>query len=149
MSARVIGLGQRAAGDDGAGLVVLEALRAQGLPEGIELHEAAEATAIVPLLETKGRVILVDALLGAEPGAVLTLSPEQLEEGGLSPLSTHGVSVAQAIALARMLSPEVSPEIRLVGIGVRRPERYSHELSPEVLRAIPRAVDAVLALLGG
>ncbi len=65
MRARVIALGQPAAGDDGVGLAVLEALRARNI-EGVELCAVAEATAMIPLLEITTPVIVVDAAVGAE-----------------------------------------------------------------------------------
>ena len=46
MRARVIGLGQAAAGDDGVGLAVLDALRARGVPADVELVRATEDVAL-------------------------------------------------------------------------------------------------------
>ena len=40
MRARIIGLGQAAAGDDGVGLAVLEWLQARGVPPDIEVVRA-------------------------------------------------------------------------------------------------------------
>ncbi|MGZ3460692.1 MAG: hydrogenase maturation protease, partial [Archangium sp.] len=142
---RVIGLGQAAAGDDEVGLAVIEHLRARGVPEGLELLQAAEPSALLPLLETEGPVVLVDAVLAAPAGEVLVLAPDELEQRGLSTMSTHGLGVAQAVALARLLSPSgVSPSIRIVGVSISRPERFRRGLSPEVAAAVPRAAEQVL-----
>ncbi|HSP80256.1 MAG TPA: hydrogenase maturation protease [Myxococcaceae bacterium] len=145
---RVIGLGQAAAGDDGVGLAVLEYLRVQGVPEGVELLEAEEPSALLPLLETPARVVLVDAVLAAPAGEVLELAPDELAQRGFSTLSSHGLGVAQAVALARLLSPEaVSPSIHVVGVSISRPERFREGLSPEVAAAIPHAASRVLTSL--
>lgn len=142
---RVIGLGQAAAGDDQVGLAVIEYLRARGVPEGLELLLAAEPSALLPLLETKDPVVLVDAVLAAPAGEVLELEPDELEPRGFSTMSTHGLGVAQAVALARLLSPAaVSPCIRIVGVSISRPERFRQGLSPEVAAAVPRAAEQVL-----
>lgn len=146
---RVIALGQAAAGDDGVGLAVLEELRRQGVPAGVELVHAAEDSALVTLLATPAPVVLVDAVLGGEPGSVLELTPEALDASGVRPVSTHGLGAARAIALARTLSPEtVSPAIRIVGIAIARPARYEQALSPAALAAVPSAAARVRALVG-
>lgn len=142
---RVIGLGQAAAGDDQVGLAVIEHLRSRGAPEHLELLCAPEPSALLPLLETPAPVVLVDAVLAAPAGEVLVLEPDELEQRGLSTMSTHGLGVAQAVALARLLSPSVvSPSIRVVGVSISRPERFRRGLSPEVAAAVPRAAEQVL-----
>lgn len=151
MGARVIGLGQAAAGDDGVGLAILDRLRAMGVPAGTTLFEAAEATGLIPLLETGDAVVLVDAVVGhGTVGEVLELDEQMLNARpeGPRPLSTHGVDVGQAIALARVLSPgAISPRICLVGVTIARPLCYAHGLSPAVEAAVPRAARAVLTRL--
>lgn len=146
--ARVIGLGQAAAGDDQVGLAVIEHLRGTGASEAVELLAAAEPSALLPLLETAAPVVLVDAVLAAPAGEVLMLAPEELEQRGLSTMSTHGLGVAQAVALARLLSPAaVSPSIHIVAVSICRPERFQQGLSPEVAAAVPRAAEHVLRIL--
>lgn len=82
MRARVVGLGQRVAGDDGVGLAILERLRRTGVGPGVELFEVAEATALLPLLETPHPVFVVDAVVGAGPvGEVVDLSAEEIGAG--------------------------------------------------------------------
>ncbi len=147
---RVVGLGQRAAGDDGAGLAVVERLRSSAAARGIEILEAREASALVEWVQTAAPVVVVDALLGAAPGEVVELEPEALDARGLSALSTHGVGVGAAVALARAVAPDaVSPRIRVLGIGIAAARRGVVGLSPEVERGVARAVERVLELLAG
>ncbi|WP_437603102.1 hydrogenase maturation protease [Sorangium sp. So ce590] len=168
MTARVIGLGQRVAGDDAAGLAVLEALRRRGPPSGAELVEARDASALVSLLQAPATVVIVDAVLASPSGEVIELSPSDLAAGAPVPVSTHGLGVGQAIELARLTAPDrLSPDIRIVGVSISRPcQRGSGRrapagdpepraleqadgLSPEVAAAVPRAVARVLSFLGG
>ena len=147
--ARIIALGQGAAGDDGVGLAVLEWLRARPVPAGVELVRAAEDVALVGLLETRAPVVLIDAVLGTPAGQVLALAPEELAAGPALAVSTHGMGIATAIELARVLAPAgVSPSIRVVGVTIARPRRYEQRLSPAVAAAVPRAGERVLALVG-
>jgi hydrogenase maturation protease len=153
MSARVIALGQAAAGDDAVGFAVLEYLRRVGPPAGTELLAAAEATALIELLQTPRRVVIVDAVVGHScVGEVLELREDALSDGwlGPQPLSTHGVAVGQAVELARVLaSGAVSPDVSLVGVAIALPQRYTCGLSPAVQAAVPAAARAVLARIGG
>jgi hydrogenase maturation protease len=150
MRARVIALGQAAAGDDGVALVILERLREHGVPEGVELLRAAEDLALVPLLETPAAVVIVDAVLQAPSGQVLELTPEELARRAPRALSSHGFGACQAIELARVLKPECGvPAIRIVAITISPPQRFSQRLSATVAAAVPVAVERVLALVGG
>jgi hydrogenase maturation protease len=150
LRARVIGLGQAAAGDDGVGLIVLARLRERGVPEGVDVVCAPDGAALVELLETRAPVVVVDAVLGTPAGEVLELVPSDLARRGLRPVSTHGLGVADAVELARVLAPDtVSPAIRLVAVTIERPVRYEQRLSAAVADAVPRAVERVLELVGG
>jgi hydrogenase maturation protease len=146
--ARVIALGQAAAGDDGVGFAILEEIRRRGVPAGVELTSAPDPTALLALLETTDTVVLVDAVLGAIPGRVLQLEVEELSEQG-EPLSSHGIGVSQLIGLARLLSPDrISPSICIVAVTIARPHRYRRCLSPVVAGVVATAAQQVLALVG-
>jgi hydrogenase maturation protease len=153
MRARVIALGQAVAGDDAVGFAVLEHLRRMGPPAGTELVAAREATALIELLQTARRVIIVDAVVGhPQVGEVLDLPEEALAGGrpGPRPLSTHGVALGQAIELARVLAGgAAAKEVSLVGVAIAPPQRYTCGLSPAVQAAVPVAARVVLARVGG
>jgi|CZKU01.1.fsa_nt_gi hydrogenase maturation protease len=151
MRARVIGIGQASAGDDGVGLAVLDALRRESLPSGVELVRVAEPTALIPLFDGGTPMILVDAVVGAgEPGDLLSLPLDALDDKGPRLLSTHGVGVAPAVALARTLSPEAkATNVWIVAICIERPDALRNGLSPAIAAAVPRAVLAVLARVEG
>ncbi len=148
---RVIGIGQPSAGDDGVGIAALRRLRDIDLPSNVALLEATEATGLIDLLQTDEPVILLDAVVG--PGAlgeVLRVTPGELRTRNFVSMSTHGVGVARAIALAHALEPDrVSRRITILGVRIRRPEAYGVELSPRVEKAVPRVVAAVLAEIEG
>lgn len=140
---RVLGVGGPV-GDDAVGLEVVRELVRRGLPEGVEVHEVLEPSRIVSLLEGADHVVLVDALLGGgAPGSVRRLRLEDLE--GARPLSTHGVSVAQAIELASLVSPG-ERSIDIVGVSIARAAPLA-SLSPEVARAVPAVADLVIRAL--
>lgn len=149
MRGRVVGLGQALACDDAVGLLVIEALRREGVADGVELFAVTDASALVPLLQTGAPVAIVDAVVGrGAPGDVVTLDERALRRGHARPVSSHGLDVADAVALARALDRAgTSRRVGLVGVVVPPPAAIGSEPSAAVRAAIPAAARAALAWL--
>jgi len=145
---RIIGLGQRLAGDDGVGVEVTRRLGALAQPGELEIVEVHDATGLIGALDGASEVIVVDAVVhDGAPGQVHLLTPEALDSESLAAVSTHGIDVAQAIAMAKTLYPDsVAAHIHIVGVSIARAERYHEGLSPEVAAAVEPAAQKVLAI---
>lgn len=119
---RVIGIGSPF-GNDSIGWQVIEKLKQQHmlttlLPERIDLIEADRpGINLIQMLQGARFVILVDAILDtSQHGAVVRVSTHQLINARNS-LSSHGLDVASAIALADKL--QVLPEkLLIIGLSV-------------------------------
>lgn len=143
MGTRILGVGQPFAGDDGVGIAVLEELRRRALPTGLQLIAIADLLGLLPHLESGDRIVLVDAVLGAEPGRVLELDPRALSAANSA--SSHGLGVAHALDLARALTPNRAlPAVKIVAVTISRATRYRIGLSPGVAAAVCQAADEVL-----
>jgi hydrogenase maturation protease len=142
MTAVVVGIGAAAAGDDGVGLVVARLLARRG----IAARESADASLVLALLEADRRVVLVDAVVGGgAPGSVTRLDVDALASGP-TPLSSHGIGVAEAIALASSLyGAACLARIEIVGVAIARPTGPAIGLSPAVAAAVEPA--AMLAAM--
>ena len=151
MKARVIGLGQTAAGDDAVGLAVIERLRGDPAAAGLELFTVASAHDLVKMLPGSGPVVIVDAVMADRPaGTVITGSPEAFEEAGTAAWSSHGFGAIQAVGLARALDPDGVPdEIHVVGVVIHPPAEYRNGLSDAVAHSVEDAAGAILRLAGG
>lgn len=103
MKPLVIGVGNDFAGDDAAGRLVARALAGAAAFDVAETHGAAAD--IVTLMEGRARVLIVDACRsGAAPGMVHRLDAGAgALPGWLRSVSSHGIGVAEAVALARVL----------------------------------------------
>lgn len=149
MVVRVIGIGNPLRGDDGVGPAVVEALRRGGLPEGVEAVDAGQAgLGLVGLMEDADRVVLVDASeMGAEAGAVRAfgLGEALMAEEGLGS-GVHEARVGLALRMAEALGC-LPPEVKVVGVQPKQ-MGLGVGLSSEVSQALPRAVRAVLEVLG-
>ncbi len=149
MPARIVGIGQASAGDDGVGIAVVRRLSAIGVPQGIDLAEVAEPSALIQShLCEADPVILVDAVVdGGKAGRLVQFDAGDVRAPNAPLLTSHGVGVLEAVRLARQISPgEAAKRIMIVGVTIRRPRRYGERLSPAVAAAVERAAAAALEL---
>jgi hydrogenase maturation protease len=147
MGVRVVGLGQRLAGDDAVGLEIVRRLRDEGVPPGVELLEATDGAALLALLETPRPVLVVDAVVGnGEPGTIVELDEARIGASSDRLLSTHGLDVAAAVGLARQVfAGRATPAVRVIGVRIAAPSRGEIGLSPLVSAALSPATRAVRA----
>ena len=141
----IIGVGNRAAGDDSIGMRVLDALRQAELPPNVVLVEAGLAgPGLVSQMEEYAKVVLVDAVnMGLSPGTVRTFTPDAVKSvKPVDRLSLHSCDLLEIIELASRLG--VGPE-EVVIVGIQpEPMASGRDVSEEVLTAIPTAVEHVL-----
>ncbi len=144
MNTVVLGIGQRYAGDDAVGLVVAARLRAAGV-EARTCHDASDLVELAALFD---RVVVVDAVMvDRAPGEVLDLGPDDLAQS-LPSLSSHGLSVIDALGVVRALHGDAAAErVRVVGVSIVGPPSRGEGLSDAVEAAVEPAVRAVRALL--
>lgn len=144
----VIGLGNEHRGDDGSGLEVARALRPRLAGKARVEECVSEGIALLEMWRDADRVLVVDAVRsGAAPGTV-----HRFEAGdGFSPgfrtaTSTHGLSLAEAVALGRGLG--CLPR-RLVIYGIEADDvRVGDGLTPPVARGVQEATERILVELG-
>lgn len=145
----VVGVGNEIRGDDAVGRRVAQWLRARAIP-GVDVEELGQAD--MGLLERwRGLpiVVVADALRGGRPpGTIVRL---EVDGAGvpaeLGVTSTHGLSIAQAVALGMALGR--MPE-RLVLYGIEA-SAFTHGagLSDAVARSVPVAGARIRAELTG
>lgn len=143
----VIGVGNRWAGDDAAGVRVAELVRAR-VPDavGVVRHEG-EPTALFDIWEGVELAVVVDATCGgAEPGAVRVLdATHEPLPATFTGTSTHAFGLGAAIELARTLGRMPA---RLVVVGIEgRSFEAGAAPGTEVSAALEPAAAEVLALL--
>ena len=140
----VIGIGNIAMGDDGIGVEIAEILSRTppraGWPESLEVINAAEDPVLAGACVAEGKdVLLVDAVdMRREPGAWRVFTARDLPPGlETTGRSTHSLSLAEVIELARALG--CADRLRILGVQVAdvRPGRY---LSPRVREKVPEVI---------
>lgn len=145
----VLGIGNTLLGDDGAGLALLELLRADLEADAtIELVDGGtQGLALLGLLDGRRGVLLVDAVRrGAIPGTVhVSRDPLSLATSVPGPRTAHGSNAVELLAAAWCLG-SLPRATWLLGIEPAR--LHTHiGLSPRVRAALPRARSEAHALL--
>jgi len=144
----VIGVGNEHRSDDRSGLEVARALR-RPLEGKARVEEfSTEGIGLIELWRDADHVLVVDAVRsGAAPGSVLRIEPS---DGALphfhSATSTHGLSLAEAVALAQGLG-ELPRHLVVYGIEAENLE-VGVSLSPPVARGVEEATARILDELG-
>ena len=136
----MLGIGNPWRGDDGAGLEVARRLRAEGLRA---LEREGEPSALLDAWAGEREVVVVDAVRsGAEPCTIHRLDARARRlPAELFAVSTHHLSVAEAVELARALG-RLPERLEVYGI-----EGASFEAGSGLAPAVETAVEAVAAEL--
>lgn len=140
----LIGIGNEYRSDDGAGLLVARRVREKA-SEQITVRESnGEGAALIDALKEAHTAILIDAVYSdSEAGTIhrIEAHSERLP-AEMFGCSTHAFSVAEAIEMARVL--DRLPQ-RLIVYGIEGKNFVPGVgLSPEVDRAVQRAVESIL-----
>jgi hydrogenase maturation protease len=145
----VIGLGNEHRGDDRAGLDVVRALRTRLGPSARLIEAPDDVTELLTLWADADRVVVIDAVRsGRAPGTVQRFDlPEQALPSRLGSTSTHGLTLADAVALGRSLDRFPS-HLTVLGIEAG-PVAMQDGLSAAVVRAVREVTELVVAELAG
>ena len=140
----VIGVGNPYRRDDGAGLVVAQRLRQEAPGHVTVIEQEGESTALLEVWKNARAVVLIDAVFsGAAAGTIHRLDAQaEAIPQELFRYSTHAVSVAEAIELARALG-QLPPKLVVYGIE-GKDFGAGLGLSPEVEDRVAELAERVL-----
>jgi hydrogenase maturation protease len=142
----VIGVGNRDRGDDAAGPRVAERVANAGLGRSVTtmVVEGDLSDLALRWLPHQAVVIVDAAVTGARPGTVHRWP--DLPPADQRPLSSHGVSLRDALELGRILG-RTARTIDIVGIEGRSFELFEEPVT-EVTRSIDLVADQLISELG-
>jgi len=147
ISTVIVGLGNPLLRDDGVGNRVAEILKNRLVhhPAIDVLELSVGGLRLMEALVGYHRAIIIDAMCTGRyrTGTVRRLGPDDLEMA-LHATSAHDTSLARALASGRHLGLVLPRRIDFWGIEVRECCTFGEMLSPEVARAVPMVVVAVL-----
>ena len=152
MRTLVIGLGNPYLTDDGVGVRVAHAVHAKLPPDAnVDVRELSlGGLRLVEAMFGYDRVVIADAFVRPDvpPGHLVRVCLEDIEDSfPIHSFSPHDASLITAMKAGRAAGFPVPDDLVIIGIGVSTVYDFGEELTPEVERAVPDAVDAVLAEL--
>jgi hydrogenase maturation protease len=159
MKTLILGLGNPLLGDDGVGWRVAEIVAKSlesdpsysALPSATEVDfHAGGGVSLMERLIGYDRTILVDAInIGqAASGTVTTFNLDELKDPFAGHLaSSHETNLQTALELGREMGMRLPEEIFIVAIESPHVYDFSETLSPQVMQAVPVAVEKVLERL--
>jgi len=142
----VVGLGNEMMRDEGVGVVIARALRAERLGEGVRVVElGTNGFDVIYEMEGAARVIVTDAVkAGRDPGTIYTFTPEDARNTKSRTSSLHGLDLLDVLELAALTS--IRPPVMIIGV---EPEEVAPGtgLSLTVGRRVGETVAAVKRLI--
>jgi hydrogenase maturation protease len=152
MKTLVLGLGNPILTDDGVGIHVVRAAASRRSPSNsVAFAEASVGgLRLLDLLAGYERVIMVDAIQtrGRQPGDIYRIGPCDLQ-ASLHSGSTHDLSLPGALDLGRRLGMKLpgDKDLMILAVEVEDVLTFGETCTPAVTRAIPHAVEIMLAEL--
>lgn len=143
----VIGLGNPHRCDDGVGFFVIDELQHSGL-QGVELMKLkADGYALLETWGDRKMVIIVDAAIGVGPVGVAKRFNARSERisAKLCPVSSHSISLAETISLAKTLG-KMPDQLFIIVVEVSN-LGHGNEISPKVLEAGKRVSKEIQNLI--
>jgi hydrogenase maturation protease len=145
----VIGLGNPLLTDDGVGLELLEALRADGWVDVDLVDGGTWGLSLLPTLADADRVLVLDAVRsGNVPGTVVRGSNDDIPRLYRYPLSPHQIDLSEVLAAAE-LSGGLPEHVEVIGVEPASTDGPCVELSDVVAAAVPRALAQARCVLEG
>jgi hydrogenase maturation protease len=135
----IIGYGNLDRGDDAAGVLAALSLRNRGVPA---ISHSGDGLVLLDLWEAAD-VVVIDAVLGIEPGSVRVFDGGEIEAAAETFPSTHDFGLREAVGLGRALH-RMPRRLTIYGIGGRQFDRGAAP-SMEVLAAVDRLVEEISA----
>ena len=137
----ILGIGNLLLNDEGAGIHVVNRLEKENYKSADLMDGGTGGFHLLGFIQSYKKIIIVDASLDQYPaGNVRVLYPKYAKEFPHQ-LSAHEIGLKDLIDAAFLLGNV--PDICLVAISIKDFQEIGMELSPEVEKAIPVAIEKV------
>jgi len=151
MKTLILGIGNTALTDDGVGCKVAQRLqkRLRGSSRITVKETALSGLSLLDEITGYERLIIIDAIQtrGGKPGAIYKLSPSDFKTGRMAII--HDLGLLSTLELGRKLEMDMPREVVIFAIEAKEMATFSEELSPELEKAVPKAVKVVLKEASG
>ena len=133
-------------GDEAIGIEVVKALDKNKLPQNVDVVDGGTGGFhLLSYLSDYKKIIFVDASLDDRPEGTVTVIEPKFSSDFPKSLSAHDIGLKDLIESASLLGD--LPRMYLVIISIKKFQNLSLELSSEILKTIPKAVEVIQQLI--
>lgn len=145
----ILGIGNPILRDDRIGHLLVKELRGHISSPNIELRETSLAGLnLAELLAGFDSAIIIDAIqTGGTPGAVYCLKPDDFGSPKVNQNDQHSMGLLSALELGKSLGWPMPQDVTIVAIEAGDAGHFGDDLTPEVEKAIPVALEKIQELL--
>ena len=133
-------------GDEAIGIEVVKALDKNKLPQNVDVVDGGTGGFhLLSYLSDYKKIIFVDASLDDRPEGTVTVIEPKFSSDFPKSLSAHDIGLKDLIESASLLGD--LPRMYLVIISIKKFQNLSLEISSEILKTIPKAVEVIQQLI--
>lgn len=141
MTLVVVGLGNDLLGDDAVGLEAARAVRRELGGVGEVRESAQSGLYLLETLEGFDDAILLDSMVGKEPGRLREFAAEDLKPQRVA--SAHFAGLPEMLAIARRARVKMPKRIRIIAVEVPNVQRLGARPRARVRQSLPEIVRRV------
>jgi len=142
MTLLVLGLGNDLLGDDGIGLMAAEALDRRNIPGIYVVKSPLSGLYLVDLVDGFDDMIIVDSVIGEQPGKVVRLPLDEL--GPQNAPSAHYLGFAEALNLAKRAGVRIPNRVEILAMQIHGAQVLGARVSDEVVAGLPALIEEVI-----
>lgn len=146
MKTLILGIGNTVLSDDGVGCKVAQRLQKKlsRRSDITVLETSLSGLSLLDEITGYERLIIIDAIQtkSGKPGDIYKLAPEDFKTGRMAII--HDLGLVSTLELGRKLEMDMPCEVVIFAIEPKEMAAFSETLSPEVKKAVPKAVEIVL-----
>ncbi len=145
----ILGIGNPILRDDRVGHFLIQKLRSRFSSPDIEFQETSLAGLnLAELLAGFDYAIIIDTIQsGGIPGEVYCLKPRDFNNQKVNRYDQHRTGLLQALELGKSLGWPMPEDVTIVAIEAGDATSFGDDLTPDVEKAIPLALEKILYLL--
>ncbi len=138
----ILALGNDLLGDDGVGLVAGDALMPYVSRDVKVTKSSLSGLYLVDLIEGFDDLLVVDSVMGDQPGKVVMLGMEDV--GPKIVPSAHHAGLSEAIEISRRAGMRMPKRVAIVGIQIAESQVLGTSVSPKVMEGVPSLIQKVV-----
>jgi len=141
----ILGVGNYLMGDEGVGVHLIQELAKMDIPDGVDILDGGTGGfLLLNCFEAYKSIVFVDATMDGKDEGTISLIRPKFASDFPSALSVHDVGLKDMIEAVYLMDHK--PDMHLVTISIKDVVPMTVELSKNVKKALPIAIEKIIRL---